>query len=63
MELPTKAVQEIHAKTHFGFWVYLMTDAILFSILFATYAVLHTNTFGGPSEKICSPFPTTSTKL
>jgi len=33
----------------FGFWVYLMTDCVLFAALFATYAVLHGNTFGGPS--------------
>lgn len=36
-------------KTVFGFWVYLMTDCVLFASLFAVYAVLHTNTFGGPS--------------
>lgn len=35
-------------KTNFGFWVYLMTDCILFGSLFATYIVLHKNTFGGP---------------
>lgn len=28
-----------------------MTDCVLFASLFATYAVLHTNTFGGPSGK------------
>lgn len=33
----------------FGFWVYLMTDCVLFAALFATYAVLHNNTFGGAS--------------
>jgi cytochrome o ubiquinol oxidase subunit 3 len=33
----------------FGFWVYLMTDGILFAALFATYAVLHANTYGGPT--------------
>ena len=40
-------------QTHtvFGFWVYLMTDCILFGTLFATFAVLHNNTFGGPSGK------------
>ena len=38
-------------KTFFGFWVYLMTDCILFSILFVTYIVLHGNTFGGPSSR------------
>jgi cytochrome o ubiquinol oxidase subunit 3 len=36
-------------KTLFGFWVYIMTDCVLFASLFATYAVLHKNTFGGPS--------------
>jgi len=36
-------------KTVFGFWVYLMTDCVLFAGLFAVYAVLHGNTFGGPS--------------
>lgn len=35
-------------KNIFGFWVYLMTDCILFASLFATYAVLRGNTFGGP---------------
>lgn len=39
------------AKTAFGFWVYLMTDCILFATLFATYAVLQGNTYGGPSGK------------
>jgi cytochrome o ubiquinol oxidase subunit 3 len=33
----------------FGFWVYLMTDCVLFATLFATYAVLHNNTNGGLS--------------
>jgi cytochrome o ubiquinol oxidase subunit III len=36
-------------RTIFGFWVYLMTDCVLFASLFATYAVLRPNTFGGPS--------------
>jgi cytochrome o ubiquinol oxidase subunit 3 len=36
-------------KTIFGFWVYIMTDCVLFASLFATYAVLRGNTFGGPS--------------
>lgn len=37
-------------KTLFGFWVYIMTDCVLFASLFATYAVLHNNTYGGPSS-------------
>jgi cytochrome o ubiquinol oxidase subunit 3 len=35
-------------KTVFGFWVYLMTDCVLFASLFATFAVLRNNTYGGP---------------
>ncbi|HVO28502.1 MAG TPA: cytochrome o ubiquinol oxidase subunit III [Candidatus Paceibacterota bacterium] len=35
-------------KHIFGFWVYLMTDLIMFAALFAAYAVLRTATFGGP---------------
>ncbi len=38
-------------KTTFGFWVYLMTDCVLFASLFATYAVLHGATAGGPDSK------------
>ncbi len=34
-----------------GFWVYLMTDCILFAALFATYAVLRNATNGGASGK------------
>lgn len=34
-------------RVMFGFWVYLMTDLLMFSVLFATYAVLHKNTAGG----------------
>ena len=32
-----------------GFWLYLMTDVILFASLFAVYAVLRNNTAGGPT--------------
>jgi len=41
-------VNENTSKTTFGFWLYLMTDCVLFASLFATYAVLRNNTFGGP---------------
>ncbi len=45
------------SRTIFGFWVYLMTDCVLFASLFATYAVLHGNTFGGPGSAVFSlPF-------
>lgn len=36
------------SKALFGFWVYLMTDIVLFATLFATHIILHHNTFGGP---------------
>lgn len=36
-------------RASLGFWIYLMTDCVLFGSLFATYAVLRNNTFGGPS--------------
>ncbi len=35
--------------TAFGFYLYLLSDAILFAGLFATFAVLHNSTSGGPS--------------
>ncbi len=38
-------------KIIFGFWVYLMTDLLMFGALFASYAVLRNNTFGGPGIK------------
>lgn len=37
------------SKTYFGFWIYMMTDLMLFTSLFATYAVLRNNTNGGQS--------------
>lgn len=43
--------QDTFSKTVLGFWIYLMTDCILFAALFTTYAVLHNNTFGGPSSR------------
>lgn len=63
--LQTPKPLDIHAKTPFGFWVYLMTDCVLFATLFATYAVLHRNTFGGPSgeELFSLPFVLTETLL
>ncbi len=37
------------SKTQLGFWIYLMTDLMMFATLFATYAALSGSTFGGPS--------------
>ena len=34
--------------TTLGFWIYLMSDCVLFAALFATFAVLRNDTAGGP---------------
>jgi cytochrome o ubiquinol oxidase subunit 3 len=34
-----------------GFWIYLMSDALLFAALFATYGVLSTSYAGGPAPR------------
>ena len=44
--------------TGFGFYVYLLSDVILFSALFATYAVLHGATAGGPTGRELFSLPT-----
>lgn len=53
------AVEEVrNNKTQFGFWVYIMTDCVLFASLFATYAVLHNATAGGPDGAELFKLPT-----
>ena len=42
---------DVYEQRAFGFWLYLMSDAIVFSLLFATYAVMAPNTAGGPTAK------------
>lgn len=61
----SKLKEEPYPKTIFGFWIYLMTDCILFSVLFATYIVLKPNTNGGPSAKelFDLPFALTETLI
>jgi len=44
-------------KTVFGFWIYILSDCFLFASLFATYAVLHNNTFGGPGGDVLFNLP------
>ncbi|MQT12830.1 cytochrome o ubiquinol oxidase subunit III [Segnochrobactrum spirostomi] len=38
------------SKTTLGFWIYLMSDCILFAAVFASFAVLRNNTAGGPTS-------------
>ncbi len=42
---------EANDRAMFGFWIYLMTDLLMFAVLFAVYAVLHGNTFSGESGR------------
>jgi cytochrome o ubiquinol oxidase subunit 3 len=37
------------ASAVFGFWVFLMSDAVIFALLFATYGVMLPATVGGPT--------------
>lgn len=39
---------EADDRTMFGFWIYLMTDLLMFAVLFAVFAVLRDSTDGGP---------------
>jgi len=50
-EQPAFYLREEHHPengTMLGFWLYLMSDSLIFAILFATYAVLGTSYAGGP---------------
>lgn len=38
-------------RVMFGFWIYLMTDLLMFAVLFAVYAVLQGKTLGGESGR------------
>lgn len=48
-----------------GFWIYLMTDLLMFAVLFAVYAVLKNSTHGGVTihEIFNPPFVLTETLL
>lgn len=52
--MTTQTMTEHHEHHHdadatsvFGFWIYIMSDCVLFGSLFATFAVLHANTYNG----------------
>lgn len=66
MSRPQQAVEmEQDEIKYLGFWIYLMTDCILFASLFATYVVLRENTYGGPGggELFDLPFVLAETLL
>lgn len=56
---------EAQEKTFLGFWIYLMTDLVMFAALFATFAVLRNNVHGGISmaDIFDGPFVLTETML
>ena len=45
------AEHDIAGNQAFGFWLYLMSDLVLFAAVFATYAVLGHNYAGGPTGR------------
>ncbi len=49
--METSHEKAANERVLFGFWVYLMTDLLMFAVLFAVYAVLHKNTQGGPTGR------------
>lgn len=42
---------EHYSRTIFGFWLYLLTDCLMFGTFLATYVVLRNNTCGSPSAE------------
>lgn len=44
-------------STLLGFWIYLMSDCLIFAVLFATYGVLGGNYAAGPSPKYLFDLP------
>lgn len=48
-------------STNLGFWLYLMSDCLIFAVLFATHAVLGRNYAAGPSPKDLFDLPLVAT--
>jgi cytochrome o ubiquinol oxidase subunit 3 len=62
-ELPAFYVTDEHdhpegMSTMLGFWIYIMSDCLIFAILFATYGVLGANYAAGPAPKDLFELPT-----
>lgn len=47
--LALRGPASVRVVAGFGFWLFLLSDVILFAALFATYSVLSGSTAGGPS--------------
>ena len=57
-----RATPDVYEQRAFGFWLYLMSDAIIFSLLFATYAVMARNNAGGPTANTLFSLPNAFTE-
>lgn len=42
---------DVDSTTALGFWIYLMSDALVFASLFATFGVLNSSYAGGPTPR------------
>lgn len=47
--MSTSTHANISERSTFGFWLYIMSDCLLFATLFATFAVLRNNIASGPA--------------
>lgn len=50
-DITTRPIEKPSSETIFGFWVYIMTDCMVFGGLFAVFSVLRTQFAGGPTPK------------
>lgn len=53
---------DTYSKTLFGFWLYLLTDFVLFATVLAVYFVLRNSTFGGPGAADLLPLSFSGTQ-
>ncbi len=61
-EHTTDSHSDPYSKTVFGFWIYLLTDFVLFATILASYFVLRNSTFGGPKASELLPLSYTFTQ-
>jgi cytochrome o ubiquinol oxidase subunit 3 len=58
-ETEAEAAERVIDERAYGFWIYLMSDAIVFALLFATFVVMSHNTADGPSGHTLFRLPNT----
>ena len=51
--VPPRARASSENSTALGFWLYLMSDCLIFAALFATYGVLGRSYAAGPPARSC----------